>query len=216
MISFISSADEFPIAPLSRVQTEPWGESFRLSNRNMEVIVHPESDGVVSLRKIQEGNILTRPITLLPGSPEDLTEALPRLDGVAQPRWQARGWITSEGSQTVLLTQTFGPPIHLRITHLLSLPKSGKTLQWTSRFTAIAPIDPLLPLTLILPSETLEWEGTWKIENGPELRTLLEQLEQPEGGLMRQILPEQAALQTLPPQGWTLIVEGSISLPSPE
>ena len=216
MISFISSADEFPVAPLSRVQTEPWGESFRLSNRNLEVIIHPESDGVVSLRKTQGNNLLNRPVTLLPGSPEDLTEALPRLDGVAQPRWQARGWISSEGSQTVLLTQTFGPPIHLRITHLLSLPQTGSTLQWTTRFTAIAPIDPLLPITLILSAEAAQWEGLWKIENGPELKTNLEQRQQPDGLLVQQTLPDQAALQDLPPQGWTLVIEGSLSLPSPE
>lgn len=209
-------ADEFPVAPLSRTQTDLWGEVFRLSNRFFEIIISPEKDGIVSFREIHGNNLLDAPATLLPADRETLTEALPRLEGVPQPRWQARGWVTSEGGQTVLLTQTFGPPVHLRVTHLLSLPEDLPTFQWTTRITAIAPVGPELPVTFLLPSASLQWQSLWKIESGPELNTVDQPRDKLQPNLFRQTLASQPELFELPPQGWTLIIEGTLNLSAPE
>ncbi|MCC5845128.1 MAG: hypothetical protein JJU05_12840 [Verrucomicrobia bacterium] len=212
----LTLADEFPVAPLSRIQSETWGEVYQLSNRYLEIIVSPDHDGVVSFRKLRQPNALSAPVTLLPGDPADLTEALPRLEGVPQPRWQARGWITSEGGQTVLLTQTFGPPFHLRVTHLLSLPQDTAALQWTTRMTAIAPVDPEAPVVFRLPAESLQWRGVWKIESGPELDTALETTGEDDSFLLRETLVSQPGLNELPPQGWTLLIDGVLDMPDPQ
>jgi len=212
----LTFGSEFPVAPLSRVHSEAWGEVFQLSNRFLEVIISPDHDGVVSFREPRQLNALSAPATLLPGDSADLTNALPSLEGVPQPRWQARGWITSEGGQTVLLTQTFGPPFHLRVTHLLSLPRDAAALQWSSRMTTIAPVNPEQPAVFRLPAESLEWRSGWKIENGPNLETAIETFNDEDGFLLRETLISQPGLLDLPPQGWTLVIDGTLGVPDPQ
>lgn len=208
----VTFSDEFPVAPLSRLQSETWGEVFHLSNRFVEVTISPDHDGVVSFRETGGTNRLEAPATLLPADPDRLAEALPRLKGIPQARWQARGWITSEGSQTVLLTQSFGPPIPLRVTHLISLPRESPALQWSTRMTALAPVDPLLPAAFHLPANTLLWDSVWKIEHGPELETAIgTPLPHSAAGSV-ETLVAQPALHLLPPQGWTLRIEGTLRL----
>lgn len=214
LLPLLTSADEFPIAPLSRTHHETWGDVFRLTNRFLDILVSPEHDGVVSFRGPLEPNRLLAPATLTPVNREALTEALPRLGGVVQPRWQARGWITSEGGQTVLLTQTFGAPLHLRITHMLTLPQEAETLNWSTRITAIAPVDPVRAVIFHLPSETLLWSSAWRIEGGPTLETVTGTLTETDG--VKESLPPQPALRSLPPQGWTLMVDGTLRPARPE
>lgn len=208
----VTFSDEFPVAPLSRLHSDTWGEVFHLSNRFVEVTISPDHDGVVSFRETGGTNRLEAPATLLPADPDRLAEALPRLEGIPQARWQARGWISSEGSQTVLLNQSFGPPIHLLVTHLISLPRESPSLLWSTRMTALAPVDPLLPAAFHLPANTLLWDSVWKIENGPELKTAVETpIPHSEKGRL-ETLAAQPALHHLPPQGWTLRIEGTLRL----
>jgi hypothetical protein len=205
-------ADAFPVAPLPREKTDTWGKVFRLSNRHLDAIISPDHDGIVFLSPHRGENALNAPVRLLPDTRETLTGALPVLEGIPQPRWQARGWITSEGGQSVLLSQTFGEPVHLRVSHLLTLPEQGTAIQWTARITAIAPIDPMIPAFFELPSGIPVWRSVWKIENGPELAVQRETTET----LLRETLASPPGFPDLPPQGWTLLIEGTLGWPDPE
>lgn len=221
-----AAADDIPVAPLPRITLDPWGEVFRLTNPHLDLVIHPDSDGIVSLRFPLGPNLLAAPATLLPAPAGVLTDALPRLDGIPQPRWQSRAWITSEGGQSVLMTQTFGAPLHLRITHLFSLPRDTPTLHWSTRITAVAPTPLPTDTTAIFPTTfppapDLTLTSTWHLENGPELPGTGQVTNTPGGTTYSFTLSPDNPPPDLPPQGWTLLHDLTLLLtpasdPAPE
>ncbi|MGA0334523.1 MAG: hypothetical protein ACO3NW_11280 [Kiritimatiellia bacterium] len=213
-------ADDVPIAPLGMEQVAPWGEVYTLEAKMLRLVISPETASVVSLQHRISGEWLEAPLRCRAFSeaPRDLQ----------QTDWESRAWRTSEGRQLVMLSRSFGPPLSLRIVHLIELNPEGTGFTQRTRITGTGPGDqslltPLLEAPLRRPSELREgphalflryegiicsWQADWRIES-PE-----QPLESSFGAgtkensllLSSQPLPPYP----LPPQGWTLLCEFSM------
>lgn len=127
------------MAHLAPTTLESGEQVFRLRNTRIEVTVAPASDGIVSLRHVDGSNVLSGPVTVLPYPLEIMEQALPMVEGNIVPRWQARGWVTSENWQVVMLTQTFGPPVNMRVNQVITLPAERREVHWQTRMTSLSP-----------------------------------------------------------------------------
>lgn len=148
--------DAFPVAPLAPVPTPEGGKVYRLQNTWMEVVVDPAAGGVVSIRHRDGDNLLEGPVTPLP-APGDLPYPLLSVetDDTRHPRWQSRGWITGDGTRVVMLTQTFRPPLHIRVSSMIQLPPEARRVHWNTRMTTLAVPD-------ISPTPRLVWRPRMK------------------------------------------------------
>ena len=137
----IARPDGVPVAPLPPETLESGEQIFRVRNARIEILVAPASDGMVSLRHLDGENVLSGPVTVLPFPLEIMESALPVVEGEDVPRWQARGWVTSENWQVVMLTQTFGPPVNMRVNQVITLPADRGEVHWHTRMTSLSPSD---------------------------------------------------------------------------
>ena len=250
----VGRADDIPVAPLPRVVLANGRMGFRLQNERLEVVVDPEAGGVVAVShrggtNLLRGTVHTSPIGGDLPEPEPLPLEL-ELDSGPIPRWQARGWITGEGTRVVMLTQSFSAPVHMRVTRIVQLPAEGSRVLWSTRMTALAPTDvertplttwtprfedasvwtipadpggmdetcgpwlrtPSLPdtpfapqLAVELPETLAMWRSSWELEDSGPLSAMASTRD---GDILcRPVLPPD-----LPPQGWTLVHELTLTL----
>ncbi|WFB35070.1 hypothetical protein P3T73_12960 [Kiritimatiellota bacterium B12222] len=208
-------ADDVPVAPLTKISEPTWGEIYQLSSEGLTVWVSPATAGIVSLKFKGDDEMLEKPIQISAFSATAQTDPA--------PLWENRAWRTSEGRQVVMLTQNFGPPLSLRIVHLIELSASGEQLRQTTRITATGPGDPellapqlhiaLTPPDRILKKEQLiftqvqdllcQWESRWEIEMPAQFLSNTLHYAPAEGHPNFTSTPEKSF--SLPPQGWTMI-----------
>jgi len=212
----IGVSDDVPIAPLLPIEHTTWGKVYILEAEQLEVVVSPEEGAVVSLKHRIAGDFIYSPLRIEP-TPKVTTEA--SLTG----NWENRAWRTSEGRQVVMLSRSVGPPLSLRIVHLIEVNATGTTFSQRTRITGTGPGDhsllgpsfevglsPSPDTSLVNDAYSLRygdigttWQSTWSIES-PErpIESSLNVDETRKGNLLSGHPTSELAL---PPQGWTLL-----------
>ena len=128
--AFFLFADQIPVAPLHPQTDDTGGEIYRIQAGKLTVTVSPAKGGVVSIQTADEGELLQSPIHVSSSS-----------QAPSRP-WRHRGWETSEGASVVMLSRSMGPPLSLRVVHLIEIPADGQSLRQVTRITATGPGNP--------------------------------------------------------------------------
>lgn len=211
---FALRGDNVPVAPMHAAADADHGEVFTLTARHFRLLVSPRTGEVVSLKFADGVERLTDPI---------------RISALKQPEmhpspdpWENRAWRTSEGKQVVMLAKSFGPPLSLRVVHVIEVLPERNACRMVSRISATGPGDPELlgpRLSVTLNVDDMPgseetavltgiadglaaWRHQWHLELPEHPMPSRFDLHFLPGSLS---LQSQAALpEDLPPQGWTL------------
>jgi hypothetical protein len=233
-------ADDVPVAPIAP-ELSPGGEPrFHLRSEKLQLCIDPIAGNLLSLSESLSGEMLPRPVSLLPPGLELPPNSTP---------WESRGWKTSDGAQVIMLHRRLAAPLSYALSMLVNLSPEGNRLSITTRVTALAasPERPL-PLGFAWPltdnealwTHSLERDGCagWAQHAEPTTSRIAAFARQYEGHLLllhwRQELEDGPVLDSgflriapadgessalllssapsLPPQGWTLVSELRIDL----
>jgi hypothetical protein len=209
-------ADNVPVAPLNTQKDAEWGEVYQLTTKYFTLLVSPVEAALVSLKFRNGEEHLQAPIKILAGD----FSAFPTTASV----WENRAWRTSEGQQVVMLAKSFGPPLSLRVVHLIETMPDGNAFRQLTRISSTGPGNPSYfkpklsfhltatenseskdpsVLYLNLPDALAAWQVQWQLEQ-PEMKLEgdLKIRKNPQS-LEGMSAPELHLL--LPPQGWTLL-----------
>lgn len=208
-------ADDVPVAPIPLKTRTQGTRVYELSNRLIKVSVSPEEAAVISMEHPPGKEWLMAPLRITPAAP-----------AATSAPWEHRAWKTSEGRQVVMLTKSMGPPLRLRVVHLIELIPGAPSLRQTTRILATGPgqqalLAPELTLGLPVPEERVEispahrvlhykdftchWNVTWQLEM-PASAVAGESQEEVADNLLT-LSSKPGLLPGLPPQGWTLSCE---------
>lgn len=209
-------ADNVPVAPLTMQKNADWGEVYQLTTKHFTLLISPTEAAVVSLKFRNGEERLQTPIQILA---TNLTT-----DTHPPSNWESRAWRTNEGQQVVMLAKSFGPPLSLRVVHLIETMPEGNAFRQLTRISSTGPGNPALfkpnlffdlrasenlqraePSILFtdLPDALAAWRVQWQLEQ-PEMK-LGGDLKISKHKQTLGVMSEPKLNERLPPQGWTML-----------
>ncbi len=163
--------DDIPVAPISAVEFRGWTNAYRLRNEVAEMVIVPEIGRLVHWGYVGETNLF-RLDSALSKDAADVDE--PGIwnnfggdwiwpvaqshwplfqDGDWPPSrlldgrpWTGRAWRSADGSQYALMTQTYGEPLHIKVTRTIRLDRTNAMASIRQRIERTGPSD--IPVTL--------------------------------------------------------------------
>lgn len=236
--------DTVPAAPISATEFEGWTNSFRLDNGVLEVVVVPDT-GRIAYLGLSGGENLLRLDESLKGQQAlpDAPDFWFNFGGdwfwpVAQNRWadfqggdwppsrlmdgrpwHGKAWKTADGSDTCLLTQEYGDPLHIKVSRHVRLDKERGSVSIKQRIERTAESDiPITPwnITQLAKAEeiVIPIEGDSRFEGGYDVLNFgppsPEELTTCDGAVVYQAGKGEHKLGSDSPRGWIAARKGDV------